>query len=352
MARKVHIQFLWTDESVMLEDFGKKVSKQMLEWANEFYKPYGIELEAKPAPNVGTVALAQKFALVKNDGIQPDMDDDEEMKRDLTQKYDEPYKKLEMELAAKQMETERKERERQAVSSTDFSTQARLSQEVTQLYRQQIALLEQMAQIRSNQQFARMLRDYDTYLRIQMMDKFVMDKIGGNDRVNVVFAKFKQRAGPLTMRDRKGWTVGITRRSSYDHPAVFILQGIPRLLWPNIYIVLDIQRFHPSTLAHEIVHTVGESHPDPVKVIKNLEKLLNYRPPKPLTMLNRIFEQVKDTKSPDEEGIYKVVDGGYFDGPDNDIMNYSGWRMNPSDYILPDDKKKLFFDSKAPYVTD
>jgi hypothetical protein len=347
MGLKVHLTFLWTDESVMLEDFGKKVSKKMLEWAKEFYTPYGIELDVKPAPNVGTVALAHKFALVKNDGVQPNLD----LAEVIREEFQKRREKIEQERAAVEREDRRIHAEIDALPLMDTTNRDRLYKELDQLLEQTKKLNAQWFATFTDEDAEVIRRDYDTQLRLQMTDKFIFDKIGGRETLNVVFAKFQYRY-PIMSPRHPGWVPGITRMFPFYHPVVFAPGGIPRWVWPYTYILLDIGRNpHPRNLAHELVHTVGESHPDPQKVIKNLEKLVNFRPPKPEgSLLNRMLTKAMGIL--EYQSLFKEVDGGYFDGPENDIMNYSADFPDPSDYILHDTDKARFFKPAWPFITN
>jgi hypothetical protein len=73
-------------------------------------------------------------------------------------------------------------------------------------------------------------------------------------------------------------------------------------LWPYQYIVINLIKGHRKALAHEVVHLSGRSHPDAKVVYKGIKKL-------PLLGIGL----------PD----FEEMSGGYFDGPETDIMNYT-----------------------------
>jgi len=78
--KKIKLTFLWADESVMMEDFSKGTSAKMVDWGNEFFGRYGFELDIDPPPLLRkSMATTRKYALVKNNGVVPDLRDPDEI---------------------------------------------------------------------------------------------------------------------------------------------------------------------------------------------------------------------------------------------------------------------------------
>lgn len=341
--RLISMTFLWTDEAVMLEDFQLKVSRTMLEWAREFYKTYDIELAVKPEPDVGRVALAHKFALVKSGGIVPEVDRD--LDKEFAKEFQQRREKIQAEIDKITRERDQVRVVFEALPSghPDFD---RLYEKLMKSYDQVDKLRADLDKIDIEEKRKKALQDYDTWLRLQMTDKWVFSQIGGHDSINIVFARFKRDDS-----QQKGVTLGITKTLVGFNPVMFAPGGIPRWLWPYVYILIDVRKdMQPRTLAHELVHAFGEIHPpDPVKIFKSLEKLLNYRHPR--SMLDIAIDRYLGL--PTYESLFEEVEGGYFDGPDNDIMNYTlGHLKNPSDFILHERDRERIFDSKQPFIVD
>src|SRR5262245_49973663 len=74
MATKVPLNFMWSDESVLLEDIQQSISSDMVKWASAFYDQIDTKFELDL--NVSyplTMSRARKYALAKSDGVIPDL---------------------------------------------------------------------------------------------------------------------------------------------------------------------------------------------------------------------------------------------------------------------------------------
>jgi hypothetical protein len=132
----------------------------------------------------------------------------------------------------------------------------------------------------------------DRMFRLQMALRYALDGIGSESRINIIFCKAKISA-------EKHPTVADTRSALQNR--IQVLPG-QFLLWPYQYIVINLIKGHRKALAHEVVHLSGRSHPDAKVVYKGIKKL-------PLLGIGL----------PD----FEEMSGGYFDGPETDIMNYT-----------------------------
>jgi hypothetical protein len=324
--KKIHLTYLWTDESVMHLDFAKKISRSMTEWANEFYQPYGFELDVEPGYNVGTVALANKFALEKNNGVRPDFSRDESIAEEFKKKYEAITKQID----AKDAEIVELRKTYEQSPAGDSAARDRAYAKLMKAYDELSELRDVQRGLYDERDAKLVARHFEYELRMQMMFKFFIDKIGNGSRLNVVFCRFADDPAGRT-------TTGNTfMTSSATGP---ILARKYRLyLWPYPFIILNITKWERRAIAHEVVHAAGEFHP-PDQKVRTLQKVLEARPvrPPPKSMLDRAIDSYLDYESQ-----FEMVDGAFFDGPHNSIMNYSLQDKEPSDYILEDvDKKRL-----------
>lgn len=367
--KKIRLTFLWADESVMFEDFRKKNSKKMVEWANDFYGQYGFELDVSPAPTLSPIALAHKFCLRKSDGIKPDPDFDleelyiekareiapfekeiEDFRNEIQNLNDESGAKYEVILANR--EKYNLLDEAYAVETDSHAKhvirmqQDKLHDKIMLLYDQNSAINDQIIAIKAKidsveDKIKEKEKKYDLLeenadseipLRIALGLKFLNEKIVTEDRLCIVFCKFISRR--LEMRKIKGKTLGYTIDPD-DSIAVATY-----FLWTQPFIVIDIGIERPSVLAHEIIHATGRYHPLPFKVIKNMEKYLNFKPERAvgsaLNMASILFKNHLKFAS-----LFKQVSGGLYDGPPNSLLNYNSQRFLPSEVVLPARDKTL-----------
>jgi hypothetical protein len=167
----------------------------------------------------------------------------------------------------------------------------------------------------------------ETLLRWQMASVYKAHKIGGDDRVNVVFCKFRQ----LAMRSPSN-VMG--RAFVSPRPLIWLFQ----LQWPYSFIVVDVVAAERRTVAHEIVHVAGEDHPLSIDVYEKLAKrIVSLKIPKG-SLMGAPFSDVEfryDTRRT------TALPGGYFDGAPNDIMNYQLDDPTPDECILADSDRQL-----------
>jgi len=327
--KKIQLTYLWADESVLVADFAKQRSRRMAEWANDFYKRYGFEVDVKPAPSEGKVPLAQKYALKKSDGVKPNMF----LPRYLSEKYAPLYADVDARIAANQQEKDRLERLLDQVPIADSAGRIVIYEAMHPVGEARDRLRAERDGIERRQAAEEIEGDWSAQFREQMAAKFLADKIGEPDRLGIVFAHFQNEF--LRMRVAPDIVIGRTVRET-DVPMVRLMPI--RLLWPFTYIVIDVKEATLRTLAHEIVHAAGHSHPFSVKVVKNLEQRLKFTPRKLSgTVLDRAITAYQNVI--EYEALFKEVPGGEFDGATNDIMNYLAEGAEPSDYVLSDRNK-------------
>jgi hypothetical protein len=296
--KKITLTFLWADESVMLEDFSKKISAGMVDWGNEFYGRYGFEFDIDPPPLLRkSFATTRKYALKKSDGVVPDLRSVDEIWQD----FDAQIQKLEDEMHAKEAAL-------RAVGMTPAWDAA------FEAYKKAIADWSAVSDQRS---LKLALADGENDLRAQMASKYVSDGIGSKPRVSVVFCK---------------WNGGLRMRASSTQGRTYMQSGSPilavplmLLIWPFPFIIVDIATAPRRTIAHEIVHAAGHRHPDDKIVYTKIQKKL-------------VIPGVSSIPLPIP---FRVMSGGYFDGPINDIMNYELDDPDPGDCILQDSDLKL-----------
>jgi len=327
--RMIRLTYLWADESVMAYDFSRKISEGMTKWGNEFYAQYGFEFDVAPGPLLRkSVAQASKYALAKNGGVTPDLRD----RAVILEENDALIAEIKKRLAAKEEEIaglyDRYVEEIHRVpSGPNFNAEldrleknqkarrARLNRE-----RDQIDAEVKAAEARADQIAERATGE--PMLRLQMASTYHAHKVGSDDRVNIVFCRFRQ----LTMRSPDN-TDGIAIGSG--RPLIWL----NRIFWPYPFVMVNVIESQRRTVAHEIVHTAGENHPRSIEVFEKISKrIVKLRLPKgslmgaPFTDLE--FEY--DTRRT------KTIPGGYFDGSVNDIMNYSLRDPDPGDCVLHD----------------
>jgi hypothetical protein len=330
MATPVPLNFMWADESVLLEDIQQGISAGMVKWATEFYKNKSVnklfELDVNPSYPL-TMKSASKLVLTKNGGVRPDLRSYAEMAPAEWREY-ERLKKLIQETKKEEKEFRKREdlylqlihsleRERDELyerrdNSTNPQEIAQINAELSRTRQDKNTTMASWRRITEAIRSSHEALDHlyaersdvidkivekmsepsgDRMFRLQMALRYALDGIGSESRINVIFCKAKISA-------EKYPTVGETR-GALDNP----IQVMPGqfLLWPYQYIVINLIPGHRKALAHEVVHLSGRSHPDAKVVFKGIKKL-------PLIGIGL----------PD----FEEIPGGFFDGPENDIMNY------------------------------
>jgi hypothetical protein len=366
--QKIRLTYLWTDEKVMLEDFSTRISLGMTDWANEFYRRYGFELDVDPPPDVrSSVKRASKYALRKSDGIAPDVRTEEE----IASEDSERLKWIREDLVVTTQRKDQAEEAQKASAARVEAGEAALAQaraggdagEVTRLelelerlrsdaqrasderYRlfyEWISLLEQEHELSSTLSDKVLAARQQVYqLRDQMSEKFVQDLVGSDDRLSIVFCRFYR---PLTLRMRQDKTSGVTMDRLFN-PVVSRATNTP--IWNYPFVLVDLAG-QDRTVAHELLHATGHGpHPDSQKAIAGIKKrIVGFQQPRGTIGAIRMPSLL--TK-PEYEYQYRIeydeIPGGYFDGADNDIMNYTLDNPKASKVILSEKDKGFLADA-------
>jgi len=330
MATPIPLNFMWADESVLLDDIQRGISEGMVKWATDFYNNKSVnklfELDVNPS-SPPTKRSASKYVLTKSGGVSPDLRTLDEIvpaeKREYA-RLDQLIKEREKEqVELKKRETlltsligtiekEQDQLSLQRESSTDpqeiarikidqararqerasaIASKERVSQSFSSSLTVQLRLYDEQRAVWDKMKGKESEISGDRMFRLQMALRYALDGIGSESRINVIFCKAKVSSG-------KYQVLGEARNELTERIEVLPSQF---LLWPYRYIVIDLSPGHRKTLAHEVVHLSGRGHPDARTIFKGFKKV-------PLLNISL----------PDLE----VVPGGFFDGPENDIMNY------------------------------
>jgi len=374
---KIQLTYLWTDETVMRDDFRWKTSRDMGDWATAFYRKFHFDVDIQPAADVRSVVnSASKYALRKDNGIRPSPSKIGASDRDqalllkllekLVAKSDASYEAI---VKANRSETalDAHVAADKILMATDTATMSlpqlqahvaalkvsRVETErlttIVKANRQESKRLEAEAdqarkEVRAQERKVRDLSTVvrsDAAMRKQMSEKFKKDGIGDSHRLNVVFSRFE--SDPLGKSAARSMTY-----LSMPDP---VLDAATRMfLWPYTYVIVDLEA-SVSSVAHEIVRAAGHVPPDAQKVFKEMEKRIRGLK-QPLGVIGRqpvksIFEE--EAWEYDYIPQYEEIPGGFLDGPKNDIMNAGRDDTLPEDIILSDpDKRRLL---AAPFVS-
>lgn len=366
-TKRIQLTYLWTDESVLMEDIQKKMSATMTDWATDFYAQNGFDVNVDPGPLIrkSFPALA-KYVLKKSDGERPDMRMPNEIDADDTARIEKLKEQIsatkralaELRDLESKLKTEKKHwadeldrlradpsstyPEREAASDQERFASNALSKTTERAWAMDKKLSDLDGEVAPyTDRYIRVMRAWRVpQLRSQMRDKFVNDKVGSGQRLNVVFCRPFQ-APTLSMRRLSGITM-----MPLDWPTVATTpNGQPMLIWPYPFIVVNVGKAQRRTVAHELIHAAGHNHPDPIKVYTGIERRL--------TRLQRgsLFgAPFRDIEITLEEYSYDYL-SGEFDGDANDIMNYSLKDPDVGDCILSSGDKDLL-DKKPFFVVD
>jgi hypothetical protein len=329
MATKVPLNFMWADESVLLEDIQQGISSDMVKWATAFYSYVDTKFELDIYPSYPlTMSRASKYVLVKGGGVTPDLRTRAEIleaeTKDLA-RLDQQVEQREREmeeldkreaLLTSLLDTIQRERDdlnQRRESSTDPQEIAQVKIELARVRQEKASAAASREKVKRSRGSAWEILDRlyddrhalwarmddrgerisgDRMFRVQMALRYALDGIGSESRINVIFCKAKVSPG-------KYQVTGETRIELFDR--IEVLPG-QFLLWPYKYIIIDLSPRHRSTLAHEVVHLWGHNHPAARKVYSGIKKLplLNIGMP-----------------------TFEEKPGGFFDGSEKDIMNYT-----------------------------
>lgn len=301
--------YFWADEDVMRDDFAGKFSKRMTEWAVDFYGRYGFDVDVNPPSEFKPRLLPlSKFALLKHDGIRPDM-----------RPLDEQTRVLDEKLKRNEDEQDRLKHARdRAEAGGERGEAGRLDGVIEDLRRKWSALLaEKTASYTRN----------ENDLREQLMFKFITDRIVHPDRFTVVFCRFRFTS-QMQMRLPRSGATGQTY-GALSEALVRLYGSIVLPLWPYRFAIIDPIRGERRNVAHEAVHAAGHDHPIG-DYLKSVEKIYRGRrlPGKGFDGLRgRPGSLSPDYDDPafdfDEIPHYDTFRGGRDDGPRDDLMNYA-----------------------------
>jgi hypothetical protein len=346
-ANKIRLMYFWADESVMADDFRKKRSKKASEFARDFFGRYGFELDVKPGYEPGKVLESRRFALVKNDGVRPDL----EAASRIQEESDKRVAELEAVVAEKEriLEERRRQRDRlferlnAAVEAHDHQaassilTQLHVAGDKVDLAWADAQKVQDAIKAREKERDLELAKaDYGRQFRQQLGFKH-LHGITERKRLNVVFCRvITHLSSPRGPRNYA--LLGETFMGTSSPFVFFAFDWLFSLPFLCVSIVHD----SPGTLAHEIVHAAGHGpEPPDQKEIKDLQKVLSYKP-KPATgsFLDRaatLYENYVEYQS-----LFRIVPGGNYAGEDpNDIMNYQSDQEDPSAVNLAGADKKL-----------
>jgi hypothetical protein len=329
--KKIWVTLLWADRAAVDTDFAAGYSALLVKWASDFYQRFDFELDVAPRPGAKKED-AYAFTLAERDGVTID---------ELTaHEYAAIYARLAGPLS----------KESQQVTEESAALFAKLSHDQREVDRalQQFGTLPlpqwpaQAAKLASafgeltvhavekdvkdkrhrelsgeldavNQLYAYERRggDFDVPVRLAVGDKMNTSSnadIVNQDRLKVVLCPFKlspalakqgaTQAGPQPF--------GVTTNATYGGVAT----ADAKRLYGRELIMINILRQEQITLAHEMVHAAGRRHQPDFKQIRSLGKMWN---------------EVKAGLAGGKiilPTLFERVDGGLYDGPDDDIINY------------------------------
>jgi len=343
--KKIWVTLLWADRAAVDTDFAAGYSATLVKWASDFYKRFDFELDVAPKPGTKKED-AYAFTLAERDGVSID---------ELTaQEYVAQYASLAGPL----------DKERDQVWSEAYDLGKELKQdegEVDQALQQfgTLPLPQWPAQVVKlagafggltvhaleknvkdkrfrelsgdldavNQLYAyeRRAGDFDVPVRLAVGDKMNTSSnadIVNKDRLKVVLCPFKlspalakqgaTQAGPQPF--------GFTTNATYGGVAT----ADAKRLYGRELIMINILRQERITLAHEMVHAAGRQHqPDFVQ----------------LAGIRKMWMEIKAGLAGGKiilPTLFERVDGGLYDGPKDDIINYNSKGKDPDKVTLYD----------------
>jgi hypothetical protein len=346
--KKIRLTFLWADEAVARQDLADGYSAKLVEWANAFYGRFGFELEVDPP--VGTsLKDAARYCLEKSNGYEPDYTTAREFEQRLLKEKlptlrewwdaDQRVARLIAEEAAKRQQVSAAVSQFAALPSSQWTA---LASRITILLGELQTLVNDLAAQRKRHQDAqakldqidlkhaaeRKARDFDAALRerigAKVLRSFPIDLLTGIKtgqenpgvvdarRLKIVICNFRLGTAQMmkTMRPTPH-PFGLT-----FYPGTVNSEG-GRYLWDGHYIAVNLARREQITLAHEIVHAAGRHHRQDFDRMKDLRDWVRSIKSDPVTG-KIVFPP-----------IFERVDGGYYDGPEDDIMNYNSKGKDP-----------------------
>jgi hypothetical protein len=363
--KKIRLTFFWADEKAVVQDFLKKHSEKMVEWANAFFGRYGLELDVVPRPG-GKAEEAYQYCLVKSGGVEPDRRSASELdsavlaeKLPTLQKWFPLWKELD-EVDTQHIETVKTMaldslREQIRAVPPGHPDRAELEARFDQLFDEFLIWSKDIAQKRVEVKRLEAITaaidakyvkqrhelDYDTPMRLQLGSKILaalgLGLAGLRTRANAAMAADDR----LKVVHCRFYTVNtsVGERANYlgaTQPEKGFNVADGKFAWGGQYLIINTNRHEDITLAHEIVHAAGRGHIPPKAKLKDLGAHA-----RSLTMDPRGKLIVPP--------VIELVDQGHFDGPPDDIINYETIGKKPEDVKLyPDDEKLL--KEKADFV--
>jgi hypothetical protein len=350
-AHTIRLAFLWADEAAVVQDFNMQYSARLVGWARAFYRRYGFELDV--APRLGTSARdAYRYCLDKSEGYEPDVNDGlsylaHRSTLELPQIFkanaaDKEIARLEPEEAAKREELAAAiallgslppaAQDAQAARIELLHTELKaIAASLAAERRSLKEATEMLAAIRRRFAAEEYQRNFDLRAR-EAIGRRVRESRGRADpfedaiadpyRLKVLFCRF--RRSPTVMSLSRGTQpFGATRRylgaDSVDGRHVYGGYIILINLNPNLQELI--------TLAHELIHAADIWHPPDVKRLRTIEE----------RMRGAYFDT--RTQKVVVPPLYEMVEGAYYDGPDDSILNANSKGMSPDRVRLLDEHR-------------
>lgn len=343
--KKIWVTLLWADRAAVDTDFAAGYSATLVKWASDFYKRFDFELDVAPKPGA-TKQDAYAFTLAERDGVSIDVITaheyvdqyaslagplDKERARVWSDAYD-----LARELKQDEAEVDQALQQfgtlpvpqwpaqvlKLASAFGELTVHAAEKDVKDKRYREISDGLDAVNQLYA---FERRGGDFDVPVRLAVGDKMNTSSnadITNKDRLKVVFCPFnlspalaKQgatQAGPQPF--------GVTTNATYGGVAT----ADAKRLYGLEMIMVNILRQERITLAHEMVHAAGRRHRPDFDQLKSLSKLWN-----------EVTAGFKSGKLI-VPSLFERVDGGLYDGPDDDIINYKSKGKEASKVTLYD----------------
>lgn len=365
--KPIRVTFFWADEAAVVQDFQKKHSQKLVEWANAFFGRYGFEMDVWPRPG-GTAAEAYQYCLSKSGGYELDLIGPdvlfEEFKRDrepivkaANKINEDEWTPLRAEEKAKKQEVNATIAQMSSVPNltdippliTALRTQVedldKITGKLDKIRERHEALRELLKSVEDAYFKRKEALDFNIPVRSLIANKVLQSlalsvarigkadygKIVDSSRLKVIHCRFNLSPTVMTLSRDKQPFAGTTPDSATKQGLNFnAAAGKP--IWDGVFIMVNTNRHEQITLAHEIVHAGGRSHIGKIEKMKPASKWV--------TGLDPVTQKV-------ESSIYEFVDGEYYDGPPNDIINYHAKGRKPEDVILQDADKasleKAFF---------
>lgn len=349
----MRLTFLWADEAVAVKDYQAKFSQQLVDWADAFYRQYGFELDVVPKPG-GKIQEAYRHCLTKSDGYAPDIVSFEEF----WQRMDKVERPIEIEIGELAemftvvlipQQAEKLQEIDAEMAKFNLLPNSQWDPVIARLKALFLELKEIEDKIKANTQRREVLRsqldahrekhqqeiidrNFDFPVRALLGRKIVASmslqglvpvKTGNENaaitdpyRLKVLFCRFSLSPGVLSLA-RSSAPFGITR------PASGVNSIAGHFLFDGRFILINVNRFEQITLAHEMLHAAGRWHlqgqHEKMKKIQQWIRTIRADPITGKVVIPPIME---------------TVDGGYVDGPDDDIMNYEAKGRRPEEVKL------------------